>query len=329
MAMRVATMSSMSPVDTPPTGRESDSLFRKFVLLVLLISAAVLWIVVWFHIETIFPLLLSTFFADVSIGLVAGFGSRFILRNRDPFLRHLLAIAIVLLGMFMIGFLTNSVLGMGPIRLEQKFAGQVRDITLKRELGPQIRALRIGSRELFDFDKMDWTDLVHLAISVLVAVLSLHAWQRTPTPVPVSEPIEIIPLPADPPPVPRARRSRRSSSSTTRRARVQRSGNASHHLTPGPVPQPRVRSNNGSRASVRSGAKKVKEPTLRPKKKRQSHRRPKIQFALVEEHRCPYCLDAVSRTDPRGVKECDVCHTLHHADCWAITGMCQVPHLNN
>jgi ribosomal protein L37AE/L43A len=49
---------------------------------------------------------------------------------------------------------------------------------------------------------------------------------------------------------------------------------------------------------------------------------------MVEEHRCPYCLDPVSRNDPRGVKECDVCHTLHHADCWAITGVCQVPHLN-
>jgi hypothetical protein len=24
--------------------------------------------------------------------------------------------------------------------------------------------------------------------------------------------------------------------------------------------------------------------------------------------------------------ECQICHTLHHADCWAITGTCQVPH---
>jgi hypothetical protein len=26
------------------------------------------------------------------------------------------------------------------------------------------------------------------------------------------------------------------------------------------------------------------------------------------------------------VVECEICHTLHHADCWAITGACQVPH---
>jgi hypothetical protein len=89
-----------------------------------------------------------------------------------------------------------------------------------------------------------------------------------------------------------------------------------------------VRSNNGTHPNSRPRLKKMKEPTVRPKKKRASHRKPKIQFALVEEHRCPYCLDAVSRNDARGVKECEVCHTLHHADCWAITGVCQVPHLN-
>lgn len=49
--------------------------------------------------------------------------------------------------------------------------------------------------------------------------------------------------------------------------------------------------------------------------------------ATVEE-RCPYCFDIVKKNDPRGVKVCDVCHTPHHADCWAIAGKCQVPHLN-
>jgi ribosomal protein L37AE/L43A len=55
----------------------------------------------------------------------------------------------------------------------------------------------------------------------------------------------------------------------------------------------------------------------------------KIVLAPVEVHRCPYCLEPVKRNDPRGVVECDVCHTLHHADCWAITGTCQVPHYNH
>jgi len=69
-------------------------------------------------------------------------------------------------------------------------------------------------------------------------------------------------------------------------------------------------------------------PVIAPKHRRRS-RKARVQLALVEEHRCPYCLETVTRTDPRGVKECTVCHTLHHKDCWDITGTCQVPHLNN
>jgi hypothetical protein len=46
------------------------------------------------------------------------------------------------------------------------------------------------------------------------------------------------------------------------------------------------------------------------------------------EHRCPYCLEPVTARDPRGEVTCPVCHTRHHADCWAVTGVCQVPHHN-
>lgn len=48
----------------------------------------------------------------------------------------------------------------------------------------------------------------------------------------------------------------------------------------------------------------------------------------IVEDRCPYCSDIVKRNDPRGIKVCEVCGAPHHADCWAITGKCQVPHLN-
>src|SRR6266496_736026 len=170
MAMRAATMSSIGPMEPTPTVRESDSWFRKLVLLLLLISAAVLWVVVWSHYETIFPLLLSTFFADVSLGLVAGFGSRFTLRNQEPVLRYLVAILIALTGMIMIGILTNSVLGIGPFRLEQKFAEQIQKVHFNRNVWNQIRALGIGSRVLFDFSKLDWADSVHLGISLVIAV---------------------------------------------------------------------------------------------------------------------------------------------------------------
>jgi hypothetical protein len=176
--MRAATMSSMSPLETPATVRESDGLFRKLVLLVLLISAAVLWIVIWFQYETIFPLLLSTFFADVSLGVIAGFGSRFVLRNREWFERYLVGILVATVGMYMIGTLTQWVLGIGPIYLEEKFAEQVQEIHFSNDLSRQIRSLGIGSRVLFDFTQLDWADLVHLNISLGVLVLSMQAWRR-------------------------------------------------------------------------------------------------------------------------------------------------------
>lgn len=55
-------------------------------------------------------------------------------------------------------------------------------------------------------------------------------------------------------------------------------------------------------------------------------RRSQVHMNADEEHRCPYCLDLIERKDRRGVKVCSVCHTWHHADCWDIAGMCQVPH---
>jgi hypothetical protein len=89
-----------------------------------------------------------------------------------------------------------------------------------------------------------------------------------------------------------------------------------------------VQPGNGSRPSVRMRTKFVTKQPTRPRRRGSLVRRPHVHLAVVEEHRCPYCLEPVSRSDPGGVKECEVCHSLHHADCWAITGMCQVPHLN-
>lgn len=77
-------------------------------------------------------------------------------------------------------------------------------------------------------------------------------------------------------------------------------------------------------AAIRSPGKPNRGSAV--KQKRPSR---KIVLALLEEHRCPYCLEIVKRNDARGVVECEVCHTLHHADCWAITGTCQVPHYNH
>jgi hypothetical protein len=51
-----------------------------------------------------------------------------------------------------------------------------------------------------------------------------------------------------------------------------------------------------------------------------------VRLVGEEEHRCPYCLELVQKNDPRGITVCPICHTQHHSDCWALTGVCQVPH---
>jgi len=53
-----------------------------------------------------------------------------------------------------------------------------------------------------------------------------------------------------------------------------------------------------------------------------------LRVTGIVEDRCPYCFDVVKRNDPRGVRVCHVCGAPHHADCWAITGRCQMPHMN-
>jgi hypothetical protein len=85
-----------------------------------------------------------------------------------------------------------------------------------------------------------------------------------------------------------------------------------------------------TRRRPRSGVRALTAADLpvHPKPRRGRGRKPRVQFAVVEDHRCPFCLDPVSRADPRGWVECEVCHALHHKDCWDITGVCQVPHLN-
>lgn len=335
MAMRVATMPPLSPADSSTSVREPDYLFRKLVLLLLLITAAAAWIAVLFKNEIRFPLLLSTYFADASLGLIAGFGTRFALHKRGWVTQLMIGFGIALIGMTMIGFFTRSVLGIGPIELEPKAAEQIRQLRIfDRNLVAQINALRIDSRRLLEFHKMDWADPVHLGISLIMTVLALHAWRP---PVLAPQPVEVVPLPVTPPPTrrrstrtKRGRKSTSSSASSDGQARVELPGSWATRLRSDLPPMPRTRSNNGSRSSIVKETKKTKakDAVVRPKRRR-SRRKPQIQFALVEEHRCPYCLDAVTHHDPRGVKECDVCHTLHHADCWAITGFCQVPHLNN
>jgi ribosomal protein L37AE/L43A len=81
-------------------------------------------------------------------------------------------------------------------------------------------------------------------------------------------------------------------------------------------------------AAPRETAKKRKTTRTKTKTRSKPARRrgAAVHLSGVEEHVCPYCLEQVVKNDRRGVKVCKVCKTWHHGDCWAITGVCQVPH---
>ncbi len=313
MAVRVATMSSLS---NPSTARESDSFMRKMMILLLLVVNTSLGIVLWFRANQELPLLLSTFFADATLGIVAGFGSRIVYRNWNLVAQYLVAILSVVTGMILMGLLTRSVLGIGPFGLQKEVSSQIRQLTFDNTLPGQLRALQINPETVIDFSRMDASDVAHLAGSLLLAVMSLQAWRKTVRQVIEVEPLGHSQIEVEP----------RSTVGVS--VAPERSNGSGIHQpvswfrSPGgaATPTPRIRSKNRVKPMTRNDAKSPR----RSRSRRKSH----IQLAVVEEHRCPYCLDAVSRNDARGVKECDVCHTLHHADCWAITGFCQVPHLN-
>ena len=78
--------------------------------------------------------------------------------------------------------------------------------------------------------------------------------------------------------------------------------------------------------------KKVrKQGKIKPQRKSKISRQkkyidPNVSLVGAEEYRCPFCLELVIFNDPRGVEICPICKTHHHADCWEVTGVCQIPH---
>jgi hypothetical protein len=74
---------------------------------------------------------------------------------------------------------------------------------------------------------------------------------------------------------------------------------------------------------IRPRAKKEKLLFRRALKRAKSEN---VHLSDDVEYSCPYCLEPVLPNDPRGVVTCKVCGTPHHADCWEITGVCQIPH---
>ncbi len=145
-------------------------------------------------------------------------------------------------------------------------------------------------------------ELGQILLATGFALLALYAWQRpvrTVTPVSNTKAMQKVP---------HARRKPQK--------------------RPNRIPKPRPASPIIGQA-IQPSSQEVATQPVKPKRKRIDHSKPKLILSSQEEHRCPYCLELIEPGDQRGVVECEVCHTLHHADCWAITGACQVPHFTS
>lgn len=280
-------------MDTPEASPAAprSTLPRKLVLLFLLTTAAALGIVFLFRAGHPVSYLNLLILDSALLGLVAGFGARLVLKGRRSGLRLLAAIAALTAGLVVLGASTGWQFGLGPLTFRPA--------------------------------RFDWAGLVQLVTGTLAATLSLYAWRRPPpAPSAVDKPPTQPAVRGGIPDLPRRPRTVKAPKPVA----------ATRETKPAKKPQPSTGSKTRTRTRVQSVAK-PRAKTVRTKPAASSPRRrprkPEVQFATSEEHRCPYCLEFVQPNDPRGIVECNICHTLHHADCWAITGACQVPHLNS
>lgn len=280
-----------------PQPAERSYLLRKLVLLFLLVAAAALGLTLLFREEPGYPSWLQASLAAGSLGVVSAFGARVVLRKRNFFIRFIAALAALMVGLYILGMATGWKHGIGPLDLRPR--------------------------------TVDWYGILQVAIGSYILLLVFRAWSRQTRQVIEVEPRSIEPqlpdLHPDPRPVP-AKYSRRT---RPRSAHLNRRGVALTRLFTPAEPPVSVRRHAGRRRKAAVRPLSAADLPVRPRRRGKGRGKARVQFAVVEEHRCPFCLEPVSRADPRGFVECNVCHALHHKDCWDITGVCQVPHLNS
>lgn len=280
-------------------------LMRKVMLLFLLVVALALGLVILFRRTSNFPLLLFNVLADASLGLIVGLGSRFVLRRRNWFIQGVASAALSVIGLAVLGYFTAWKSGIGPLQI---------GLVKVHWLDWAHVALRLPLQ--FGRSQMDLLDLAHIVIAMDTSWVALRAWKRSPRAV--GQPAMYSPH------VGGQVRSRPA------RAAVVPNASFPKIRVPGSNAGPRIKKRKSGRSLISRPAAPAALRPARSTSRRWNplRHKPEVQLAVYEEHRCPYCLEVVKRNDPRGVVECEVCHSLHHKDCWDITGTCQVPHLN-
>lgn len=281
-------------------------LVRKVLLLFLLVVALSLGLVILFRQKNNnFPILLFNVLADTVLGLLIGLGARFVLRQLNWFIQGVASAAMVLIGLAVLGYFTGWRSGIGPWQ-----AGWVRVDWLNWAHIPLELPLQFGHTG------MDMIDLAQMVIGIDTAWMALRAWNGSPRVVgqnSTSAPWVRSRTRAHPP----------------RTAAIPNVSISNNHTPAASSARPRIKKRKSSgRPVISMRTADSRASRSRTRAWNPLRRKPEVQIAVFEEHRCPYCLEPVTRNDPRGSVECQVCHALHHKDCWDITGTCQVPHLN-
>ena len=288
MSIRTATMSNSYSPATRQTG-----FFRKLIVTLLFVVG----IASFMALLNVYQKNLSSFwmtvFAILSIGLACGASSRITFYHQSGFVRFIVIILVLPLALFVLGVLTNWQMGIGPLN------------AWARGVIPQDELIQLGG-------------------AFLVAFICLEAWWKPASVIRDSAGVQHSTRNREETPLSPAIQSVQPRQHSQSRESLSVQPKKNSHLKFMKASKPRSR-----KAAV--GDELFLTHTALPTRSRRNRlfsRKPNLQISLYEEHRCPFCLEEVKRNDPRGVKKCDVCNSLHHADCWAVTGMCQVPHLN-
>ena len=280
-----------------------ESLVGRVLILVLFTSLVGSVFALLFLVNRLEMPVLLKFGVLAATGVSAGFGARRILVGRIFLLRLGAAIFALFIALGLLNVITLGYIGLNLLRAYPNY--------------PQ------------------WDGALQLAVASLLAAISLRAWKVTVREVMVEPRYAPPPMPL---PAPRptrrstARSRRRTSSTSARRRSTSPRVSTVSASTAFAAWSSRITTQfrniflaPGSTTSARSrSAKRITKN--RRGRQRTFRRDTAVYLSGKVEHRCPYCLEEVRRNDPRGIKTCKVCKTWHHADCWAVTGVCQVPH---
>ena len=253
--------------------------------------AALAFAVVYLANRSILPPALAYAIA-AGLGLVSGFAARWTLRHRASLVRGLAAVAALTIGLLLLGLITQGRAGVGSFASARSAP--------------------------------NWSGLAQLTLGAVASGLALRAWRpsaRGMRQAPAATRLASIP----------AQRKRPTHGLPGRRVAGwwRRVGARAHARWRAlNFRRPNQWLGQIARRMVHPVAPIGRSPIRSPRSARSTRRSRSLRIRLTggNEDHCPFCLAPIEPNDLRGVVACPICRARHHADCWAVTGMCQVPH---